>query len=1078
MKKLALFLTLIAFFSSSREGISQSIKPYYLFFKIDSVAELASDSIRTWFRTKPDLSLNPGREGWALGVKKPELKKHNQDLGKAVIVNQDGLHLVADIKLSNTNSSNDYVYPGDVLEFQVDLQALSYHDLFFNLSRLLIDFTNSYGDSFYKLEDLAKQDSQELEIQIIDSMAKDIRMVGIELYGPSDDIEIESGMFTGSTMFKGMMTTTSDDVKRFLNYVWEYRRTYWGESWMIAEVYATWLINNSPLTNEDMITYLKAAENDEEFLSRAQKYNLQNDPEIIMYWISDAEKLSNEGKHKQAREFLEICEKLNNLIMDPGITPWIFFTYGNIAQNENKYEEAISHFIESREKFKELNDLKGVSYNENNIGQCYLDMKQYDSAEIRLTTALEMKTGLFKDSEDPGWINSICISLESLHDVAIAVKDYKKAISFIEHEIYYRGLQNDQPSITKLNVTKSYYLAHLGQYEEAVKLYQKFYPGESPCMNSELSQDSTIACEETVLLMNKFSENPYYIALSYENLAKRMKSRGDIESTIAYYKLAIQSMKIADRNDETFQLMRDLSLIFPIPQNVDDKGELLEEMLEFSKSVWGVNSSACAIALAEWGIYNHIHAHKSSSTIPILVEAKNKLEITGLTEESIYSDVFVYLASEYRFTGRLMEADQCYQEYLNYLLKTYGEVSTNYAQGLQSYTSYLITIREMDKVKEHLSEADTIFHQLNCISDSRYAYFLGDVSAYYYYMEEDSIGEIYFNRSIDLIKKIYSENSREYSGMMLGRIIHLLNMNEFDEAESLARELFINNKEWYKEGKADRIDVGVYLGFINLVLIDKKEYKDALKYGKKALKIFEEEEGVDGFYYNNKLSDVKKTYEKTGKTKKAYKLYLDMLAHTRDQITRAFSYLSEEERNRFYAQRSYEFNDFGVFAINHHEKISSISEDLFNMQLYSKGLLLRSTTRLLNVLHRSNDSIALNLYHSFKNTKEQLAKGYALPEKKLKEENINLDSLEEAAGQLERQLNARVSNLNLTTEERIPDWKEVQSKLDNEDCLVEIMRIATSKDTIVYYAVLIITQKSKKPDLLFIKEGYGGLHFL
>ena len=114
----------------------------------------------------------------------------------------------------------------------------------------------------------------------------------------------------------------------------------------------------------------------------------------------------------------------------------------------------------------------------------------------------------------------------------------------------------------------------------------------------------------------------------------------------------------------------------------------------------------------------------------------------------------------------------------------------------------------------------------------------------------------------------------------------------------------------------------------------------------------------------------------------------------------------------------------------------------------------------------------MNLYHSFKNTKEQLAKGYALPEKKLKEENINLDSLEEAAGQLERQLNARISNLNLTTEERIPDWKEVQSKLDNEDCLVEIMRIATSKDTVVYYAVLIITQKSKKPDLLFIKEGY------
>ncbi|MFC2123780.1 hypothetical protein ACFLU5_03125, partial [Bacteroidota bacterium] len=813
MKKLILFISICLF---PWEGFSQSTKSYYLFFKIDSTATLSKDSVRVWFHTKPELSLTAGMEGWVLGVNKTDLKAHNKDLGEAIIVGQDDFRMVADVKLFDTTSSNGYLHPGDVLEFPVDLPALSYHDLFFNLSRVLITFTNMFGEPFYMLEDLAKHDSQELEDQILDSIASHIRYVGTELFDPSDDITIEAGMFGGSSMYASMMLTSAEDVKRFLNFVWEYRRTYWGKSWTITETYATWTINNSPMTDSDMITYLITADREDELLKCVKAYQLQDDPESVFYWIPVAEKQSDEGNHEQARETLSICEKVNGYINDPSLEAWILFTYGNIAQNENNCEEAIDHFLKSRKSFEALNDLKGVSYNDNNIGKCYLSSGIIDSAQFSLERSLETKIRLYKEEDgNPDWINSICITLGLLHDLAIEIGDYEKAIAWIEQEKSYRTLSNDQIEIKELDNKKSYYLAHLGQYEDAVKLYQEIHPGENPCLDAELSQDSTLTCEETVLRVNKDSGNPYNIALAYENLAKRTKSMGDIGNTVKYYKQAIQSMKTTDKDDETFRLMRDLALIYPVPQYAVEKGKAQEELLDFSESIWGVNSSEYAIALAEWGIYNHIHAHKSSSTIPILVEAKNKLEKTGLKKESIYSDVFTYLASQYRTTGRLMEADQCYQEYLDYLLDTYGEVSTNYAQGLQSYTSYLLNIREMDKVKEYLSEADTIFHRLNCISDSRYAYFLGDVSAYYYYLEEDSIGEVYFNRSIDLIEKIYSKNSKDYSGMMLGRIIHLLNSNDFDEAESLARDLYANNKEWYEEGKVDRIDVGVYLGFMS-----------------------------------------------------------------------------------------------------------------------------------------------------------------------------------------------------------------------------------------------------------------------
>jgi len=1069
MKKL---VPVIVIFFISWNGLSQPVQPYYLFFNIDSTADLTNDSVRIWFQAGTNMKLTPGMRGLVFGVRNSLDKNHNQKLGEVIISGKQGYTLTADTKPISTTVSNGYVSAEDVVEFQVDLPVLPYHGLFFNLSRVLIDFTNMYSESFYTLENLSIQDSQEIEQQILDSITLDIRYIGIELNDPNDDIEIESGMFTGNSMYTKMMSANQDDVRQFLNFVWEYRRTYWGKSWIIAEAYASWLINNCPLTDEDMLKYLETAASHDDFLSRARKYDLQNDPDRILYWVSDAENLSNRGDHQQAKEILKVCEKMNNLIKDPYISSWTLFTHGNIAQNEKNCNEAITYFSKAKDYFEALEDMKGVSYCENNIGKGYLNCDQYDSAQERLDIALEIKTSLFEENEDLDWINSICITIGLLHDLAIEINDYEKAITFIEQEKYYRDISNNREAIRDLDLKKSYHLAHLGQFEQTVKVYQEIFPGESPCRKANLSVENALACEEEVLRVAKQAQNPILVAYSYENLAELSKERGDVRNSIAYYEQAIKTLKPTDHIDATLQLMTDLSMIYPIPEYVVEKGQTLSEIMDFCAINWNTDSPEYAIALAEWGIYNHVYVRKTSTTIPILEEAKEKMEKLDLVDRSQYSFVLAYLASGYRYIGKLMEADQCYQEYLDHLITTYGKVSTKYAEGLQHYTSYLISIREMDKAKEYLSEADTIFHHLECISDSRYAYFLGGVSTYFYTLGNDSIGEVYFNRSINLIEEIYGKSSKDYSGMMLGRIIHLLNSNELDEAESLAKNILHTNQEQYRQGKVDRIDIGAYHFFLNLVLIDKEDYKEALKHGKKALKIFKEEEGVNAFYYNNSLYDVLKSYEKTGKTRKAYHLYRDMLAFTQEKITQAFSYLSEEERNSFYALKSYEFNDFGVFAINHHKKIPVISEDLFNMQLYSKGLLLRSTTRLLNAIQKSKDSTALELYYSFKNVKEILANAYAVPEKKLIEQNINLDSLEDAAGSLERQLNARTATFNLSIEERIPDWKEVQAKLNADDCLVEIMRISTSKDSVVYYAALIITEKSRKPELLFLKDGY------
>ena len=257
--------------------------------------------------------------------------------------------------------------------------------------------------------------------------------------------------------------------------------------------------------------------------------------------------------------------------------------------------------------------------------------------------------------------------------------------------------------------------------DQAVGIYREIHPGESPCRKANLSVENATDCENEVLKVRKQSRDPVLIAYSYRNLAELTNEKGDVRNAIIYYEQAIKLMRATDQVDTTLQLMKDLSSIYPAPEYVVEKGQALSGILDFCEINWDTDSPEYAIALAEWGIYNHIYVRKPSTTISILIEAKNKMEMSGLIKKSQYSDIFAYLASEYLYTGRLMEADQCYQEYLDHLIHIYGKVSTIYAQGLQYYTSYLISIREMDKAKEYLSEADTIFHELGCVSDSRYA---------------------------------------------------------------------------------------------------------------------------------------------------------------------------------------------------------------------------------------------------------------------------------------------------------------------------------------------------------------------
>jgi hypothetical protein len=65
--------------------------------------------------------------------------------------------------------------------------------------------------------------------------------------GQMEDIRLKGGLFDGAMLFDVMEKTTIKNIHQFLTYVYVKPERYRGQTWMLAEIYATWLNSETPL---------------------------------------------------------------------------------------------------------------------------------------------------------------------------------------------------------------------------------------------------------------------------------------------------------------------------------------------------------------------------------------------------------------------------------------------------------------------------------------------------------------------------------------------------------------------------------------------------------------------------------------------------------------------------------------------------------------------------------------------------------------------------------------------------------------------------------------------------------------
>ena len=135
---------------------------------------------------------------------------------------------------------------GNLLYTKITVPCLN-NGLLFKTGSHAIHFTRVTDEQFYYPVEIFSLNKQK-ETQLLDSMVADIHYTGKAMKQQTDgqDQVIKGGLYNGKGLFEAMQQVTREELGEFLEYVIARPSKYAGNVWKIAEVFATWMVGETP----------------------------------------------------------------------------------------------------------------------------------------------------------------------------------------------------------------------------------------------------------------------------------------------------------------------------------------------------------------------------------------------------------------------------------------------------------------------------------------------------------------------------------------------------------------------------------------------------------------------------------------------------------------------------------------------------------------------------------------------------------------------------------------------------------------------------------------------------------------
>ena len=246
-------------------------------------------------------------------------------------------------------------------------------------------------------------------------------------------------------------------------------------------------------------------------------------------------------------------------------------------------------------------------------------------------------------------------------------------------------------------------------------------------------------------------------------------------------------------------------------------------------------------------------------------------------------------------------------------------------------------------------------------------------------------------------------------------------------------------------------------------------YNEAIRLSLEAKEIRKRAFGANHIYYATSLGNLACDYSALGDYNNAITLFREYISIIRTNVLHTFLGITAEERQSYWNQFSFALNQWIPEIITSSGKTETASLLYDNTALFAKGLLLSTELEMTKLIQESGDAEALQMYSELHQNRQILNAQYLKP---LAERYLDCDSLEKVSNDIERKLVARVKEFGDYTRNLSITWKDVQSKLNDNDLAIEFLSYYSEKDGEMRYAALTLCKNDTTPILtpLFVES--------
>lgn len=404
------------------------------------------------------------------------------------------------------------------------------------------------------------------------------------------------------------------------------------------------------------------------------------------------------------------------------------------------------------------------------------------------------------------------------------------------------------------------------------------------------------------------------------------------------------------------------------------------------------------------------------------------------------------------------------------LLQVAGRDSEGFAQAQNALALLYQTLGNYAEAEPRLKEAISIYEKKNNSREVSTA--KQNLATLYQVQQKYPEAEALLTEALQLDERNLGKQHPQYSITLQNLATLYQKKRDFAKASTLLEEVRQTTQNTLGSNHPLYATITTNLA---VLFQDQGQYTQAEKYWNESVTARKTLLGEDHPDYARSLFGLANFYFATGKFDVAYQQFEPVIQNYQNQIARYFAAMSEKEKSALYTRIKPVFDtyqDFCIQYLKNNGPAAHLTEQLYNLQLTNKAILLNASNKLRTAVANSADDETKTLFKDWIATKEQLVKLYAMTKQERQESGVDVAQTEAKANDLEKALTAKSALFSSLTSNTTVNWRQIQSNLKSDEAAIEIMRIRKKfvADSI-YYVGLVVTPAFAEPRTFIWSKG-------